>query len=370
MGEHPQYILVIGSAYKEHILQLDNEMLPGEKNIIECHDLLGGSGIDYTLRLINAGFLTIPILSVGNDKLGHEIRNEIISSAKMAKLPSQIIEFVDSRDFFVVNTTSRSFILVEKEKRTTLIERARRDAQFNDYVLRRLEYLFTKPDISINAVMIGHINSDSPDVNPSKPGECTKYIIQKFYNKCFIIGNFGNSQLSMGADFWEDDIKHLSVFQLNLNEARRFFSQKKDKMSIINIIEWFKERDITVVITLDRFGAIGNYRNGEDGVIFAWPHEIADFTDSTGAGDAFGAGLVSILCHKKDFSLTDFLRAISEAMLWASYACTTLGGASSCPDRRTLEAFRKNISVQDPPSLEIHKMESARRILQLLDKVT
>jgi hypothetical protein len=73
------------------------------------------------------------------------------------------------------------------------------------------------------------------------------------------------------------------VFQLNLHEMRRFFSQRNARVSLFDIVQWFRERRITAVITLDKFGAIGTYKDGRDGIILAWPFEIQGFVDSTGA---------------------------------------------------------------------------------------
>jgi len=363
------YILVVGSAYGENVLQLKSKMIAGQKHNIVCHELLGGSGLDYTLRLINASIPAFPILPLGSDKLGHYIQEEIIASVKRTELPKQLLQFVNSEDFFVPNAaTARSFNLVEKDRRTSFVEQARGNLKFKDFVKQRLENLATYEDININSVMIGNINSDSPDLNPSKPGECTSYLIQQFYNKSLIFCNFGNSQICMGANFWEESLKHISVLQLNLHEVRGLLAQKDEKFSLVDIIEWFKERSITAVITLDKFGAIGSYKSGKDGVILAWPYESINTIDTTGAGDAFGAGLISVLSRNADFHFRDFYRAIKEASLWAAYACTTLGGASNCPSGSILNSYKKNITAQGLHYIEVEDAGKMKRILQLLDK--
>ena len=40
----------------------------------------------------------------------------------------------------------------------------------------------------------------------------------------FLGPNFGESQYCLGASFWEEDLRALSVFQLSVEEARDFFS--------------------------------------------------------------------------------------------------------------------------------------------------
>jgi sugar/nucleoside kinase (ribokinase family) len=160
------------------------------------------------------------------------------------------------------------------------------------------------------------------------------------------------------------------VFQLNLHEMRRFFSQRDAKVSLSDIVQWFKDKDrqITAIITLDKFGAIGTYKDGSKGVILAWPFEIQDFVDSTGAGDAFGAGLVSQLCGKADFSFAEFFDAIEVARTWAAYACRFLGGATDCPDQQLLQEFSEKKLAQRTDPVEVQEMKHVDRILRILDK--
>jgi sugar/nucleoside kinase (ribokinase family) len=370
----PEYILTVGSGTTEYILRLDSDVQLGRKHIVNHRDeLLGGSGVNYTLRLVNAGFSVFPILSIGKDQLGRRIRDEILASAQEAGLPKQALTFIKSDEFLADNIkTPRSTIIVEKAQRTiftepiidTTIDENEYPKHYKDYMKRRLTNL-DKP--RIKAVMIGHIYADSPDLNRSDPGECTRYIIQTFRDECFVFANFGDSQIRMGAGSWENDLKGVSVFQLNLYEMRRLFAQKNAKISLLNIIEWMKNRCITAIITLDKFGAIGTYKDRED-VILAWPFELEDMVDSTGAGDAFGAGLVSQLYQKPDFSFGNFYDAIEEARIWAAYACRTLGGATNCPDIRALEDFHKGISKGQSDPVEKLNMKQADQILRILDK--
>lgn len=368
--EHPRHILTVGGGNGEYLLRLDGDLQIGGKHIVTCHEFLGGSGVNYTLRLANAGFPVLPILSIGKDRLGHNVREEILFSARKAKFPESVLKFIDSDEFFVPNVkTPLANIVVEKAQRTIFTERISGNENFGEYVKRRLVYLDSQPDMGISAVVIGHIYADSPDLNPSHPGECTRHIIQSFCDKSLVFANFGNSQIRMGVDFWENDLKALSVCQLNLDEMKKLFAQKNPRISLADIVQWLKERHITAVITLDKFGAIGTYKDGRDGVILAWPFELEGFVDPTGAGDAFGAGLVSNLSQKANFSFTDFLNAIGEARIWAAYACMSLGGASNCPDKSALQKFRKKILEQEPDPVEVQQMKHIDRILQLLDRL-
>ncbi|MBU7036396.1 MAG: carbohydrate kinase family protein [Theionarchaea archaeon] len=361
-------ILVIGSGYVEYLLELHGDFELGRKHVVTCHEFIGGSGINHTLRLIHAGFPALPILSIGKDQLGQNIREKILISAKRAGISQQVLTFIDSEEFFAANIrTPLSAIVVGNVRKTNFSSQIYGSTYFLDHVRSRLEYLDAQPNIDIKAIIIGHIHADSPDLIPSHMGECTKHIIDSFSGKRFLFGNFGDSQICMGVDFWEEHLRKLSVFQLNLNEMRRFFGPDGSKKSLVDIVHWFRDKRITAVITLDKFGAVGIHKDGQNRVILAWPFELEDYVDSTGAGDAFGAGLTSKLYQKGNFSFGEFLSAIEEARVWAAYACTTLGGATLCPDQPSLREFHQHVLVQPHP-IEVQQMEHAERILQILDK--
>jgi hypothetical protein len=53
-------------------------------------------------------------------------------------------------------------------------------------------------------------------------------------------------------------------------------------------------------------------------------------------------------------------------MLWSAYACTTVGGASDCPDARELEDFRRRYPLTF--QTESKSRERAGPTLRLLDR--
>jgi sugar/nucleoside kinase (ribokinase family) len=133
---------------------------------------------------------------------------------------------------------------------------------------------------------------------------------------------------------------------------------------------WFRARTITAVLTLDRFGAVATFR-GEKGVLFAPAFDLDDLRDPTGAGDAFGSGLVYTLARagsKITFDL--FQTAIKEARMWSAHACTTHGAASHCPSRAELARFTRALRAkgQDPDLIEIRTLEDWDSIFRILDK--
>ena len=78
--------------------------------------------------------------------------------------------------------------------------------------------------------------------------------------------------------------------------------------------------------------------------------------------------LFRITSAKLSVRLTEFLNAVVTARVWAAYACTTLGGATKCPNRRTLDEFCDETLAQQPDPVEVQQMRYVDRILRILDK--
>jgi sugar/nucleoside kinase (ribokinase family) len=219
--------------------------------------------------------------------------------------------------------------------------------------------------LDAKAVMIGHIYVDRSGASSGREGEITKKIIDRYAEKnAFIFANFGRSQFRLGNKFWQRTLPKLTVFQLALDEVREFFSQDHNVTSLRDIIKWFQDNEVTAVITMDKVGAIATLGGGEHGVIFARPYNLeARLVDSTGAGDAFGAGLVSYFVDKitelgqdknriskrdctQIMTIGNFEDAIERARYWAAYCCTKLGAASDCPDQSELDRFKSTLGAQ------------------------
>jgi sugar/nucleoside kinase (ribokinase family) len=205
-------------------------------------------------------------------------------------------------------------------------------------------------------------------------------VIDAFRDRAILFANFGESQYCLGASFWEQDLRALTVFQLSVEEARHFFwgcarrAQRRSAQcapgSLAEKLRWFQQREITAVLTLDRFGAVATFR-GSKGVVFAPAFELDNFLDSTGAGDAFGAGLVHSLCQAGGPpTLEAFVAAIATARLWSAYACTTRGAASECPSAAELAAFEDELHLkgQAPEQIDCRDLADWDGILRILDK--
>ncbi len=363
--ENETPVITIGSGNIEYILEHDGEIQLGHKHVVKTHEFMGGSCVNYSYRLITAGKSVFPIPFIGNDQLGYEIQNKIVSIGLDKKISEKAIKFINSDFFFPDIQTPKATIIVHKGRRTIFSQGLTRIKITEKHIQDRIDYLKDLIPDHIGSVMIGHITVDD-DIQ--KPGLISKKIINSYYDKFLIFANFGNSQLKHGVNFWKEDLCHTDIFQLNLQEIRRLFRQGDRNISLYDIVEWLRAHSITAVITLNRFGAIGTYKDGKEGIILAWPLNIGKIVDPTGAGDAFASGMISILNGKKDFTFEEFLSAINTGRTWASHACTTLGASGSCPDQEILNEYDKQISKSSNRLIEVTKVSYAEQIMDLIDK--
>ena len=298
-------ILVVGSGNIENVIKLDGELCLDGKHVVDYLHSIGGSGVNVSLRLMNNGFSAMPILTVGDDNFGKNIRDILLETALSASLPDHIMSFLKSNFFFSKTIkTPISTVLVENERRTIFSEKINKPNNFMEHIHNCIQY-FSSQNINMTAALIGHIQSDSIELNPINPGECTKILINKFSEKASVFANFGYSQLCLGYDFWKPHLKKVSIFQLNLAELNQFIFPNKITKAI-DKIKYLKSEKITAIITLDKYGVIGIYGDDKEDLILAKVNKITGFTDSTGAGDAFLGGIASKLHKKKNFHFLIF----------------------------------------------------------------
>ncbi len=369
--DSPPPVLVVGSGNGETVLSLEEDLLLDRKYEVDSYELFGGSGVNYTLRLLNAKTPVFPVLPLGADDLGVRIRNEILASAYRAQAPEPILRYIESSRFLNdFLKTQRAVILVEGSRRTIFADKLHSGAQFFRQQLENSIAYFKERVASENAaVMIGHIHSDHPRCCAVRPGESARHIIDTFWRDNAVFCNFGAGQTCMGADYWDEHLKKVKLFQLNLREIKSFFSTGSSVPCLADILDWFKRRNITLVVTLDKFGSIASYKDGRDGVIVSWPREFPGFLDPTGAGDAFFAGLVHELRRAPDFSFSEFYNAIETATVWATYACGHFGGSSNCPAPETLEEFKSERYFNERDS-QLLTIKEADLILRVFDRMT
>ncbi|MDI9570652.1 MAG: carbohydrate kinase family protein [Pseudomonadota bacterium] len=367
--EPPAPVVVVGSGAIETIIHCEAPLRIGRKQIVRQEESLGGSGLNYTLRLLAAGHPVLPILPVGNDGRGRSILEAIIAAAGKIAGPPELARFLSPRKFFVPRlATPRSTLLVNQGQTTVFSEKFAEGKDFRKHLEKRFHDIEHKLGLAPGGVIVGHIYGDKSNGLPHVPGECTRFIIDYWHGKAPVFLNLGHSQIELGIAFWEDAIRKTSVMQMNVWEFKSLMKTADRIPSLRKIVLWFRERRINAVISMGRFGALGVHGGDGDGLIYSQALLPPDrIQDATGAGDAFAAGLVSALAGRASFSFEDFRAAMAEAAIWASYACATLGGAGYCPDRRELDAFRAELGAEDRHAVKVVNIKTAGPMLDMMD---
>ena len=364
------YILIIGNGNGEYLLELLHKFERGQKHLVKSQRLIGGGGLNYTLRLLNMGYPVLPILPLGQDELGKKIQQELRQESQKFFPDSVVTQYLNSPDFLSSRITSLlSTIIIDEEGRSIFTEQPQGSSEFLTHIRQIIEVNLFSIIPEIKGLVIGDIHADNYQLYPERAGKCTSYLLNYFDNKVFIYANLGKSQINLGYDYWQKLLPKISLLQLNIKELQILFESKPK--SLINMLETLRDDQINAVITLDKFGSIGLYWREPTKIIFAKPLPVKQVRDTTGAGDAFGAGIVSQLYQKLDFTWSDFFRAIAQARVWAAYACTQLGGGANCPNPEQLQRFQEETIGENSleMGMEIHTLDSLGTILELLDKI-
>ena len=362
-------IIAIGGGNAEYVYTVD-EIKMGQKNIVNNSiELIGGGAVNFASRLLATGHEVFPIIALGNDRPGKKIRDALVEFANCTSMNPRLINFLSTEDAFVPGMkTSAATILVQKTGRTTLsnINQGNED-EVKEFISKRIQNIKSIIGGNPSMVRVSHINQFCNSQNPDFPGSIIKMIIEKFTGRSIIMVNLGSSQINLGIKYWEQSLQNVDIIQLNLHEAKQLFmiDNSNEPPKLTTIIKWFQERKITAIITLSKFGAIGTYKNGNEGIVFAWPIETKS-VDPTGAGDAYSAGIASILYNKPSFQFPDFFSAVDVGRYWASYACKTLGGCGSCPSSQELDNFINSVGDHDPT--EVINQKYSEQSLKLIDK--
>ena len=128
-SDDPVPIITVGSGNVEYILHHNGEVELGRKHVIRSHESIGGSCVNYSLRLLTVGTNVFPIPLVGNDRNGHKIRDEILQAAIHKGLSADEKLFLESDDFFIPGAqTPKATVLVHQvgENRVIALHASRR----------------------------------------------------------------------------------------------------------------------------------------------------------------------------------------------------------------------------------------------------
>lgn len=354
------YVAVVGGANIEHGYTIEGELDPDGKYSTEPRPrLAGGSSVNHGCRLLAMGVDVHPVLPLAKeDLLSRTIVSVLDESAatgaaryRRKRLQIRGNDLTTPYTTIIRQGASRASL---NEFSPELMQRFREHAELH---LADLESQRRVPDV----VMIGHVHADRARRSPDEvgfAGAVTKdFLTAPGLKKARKLVNFGPAQYRLGASFWEKLLQErVSVFQLDIGEVRAFCATAElESPSLEAILDWFRPR-CTVVITLERFGAIGQLKGSEEAVA-AWPYLLDDVRDSTGAGDAMGAGIVASMLAR-DFDderepltkrVEHFAAALAFGRVCGAYACTTVGGANECPGLEELARFerRKRLHRRD-----------------------
>jgi sugar/nucleoside kinase (ribokinase family) len=381
-------VVNIGGANGERVLRImepsrfrlgEKHMLPPPKKPI----LAGGSAVNQACRLLSVGVQAYPIAPIVNDDVGKVILKTLQEHAPNNNIKNSLNSIYMPNNNF---TTPFTTILTVGAQRTILTEirddiieayRGHYDQQIKSFL--KSDSCVSEKKRFPDAVMISHIHADrlqkiDESISTKKRGEpgqsggITQSIIETFSKKKAIIyANFGSSQYKLGTSRWKNMLPYLDCFQLDIDEIRSFCSDVEGLDTLENILNWFKNR-CTVIITMERMGAVARLKNSKN-IVVAWPYNLRSeqIKDTTGAGDAFAAGVVD---HMLDRQLTDdkgLCNAMINGNLWGAFACTTEGGANNCPSRSELENFKRENSLI--LEAEIKTMDEIKPNLLIFDRI-
>jgi len=343
-------VVTVGGANVEHGYTLPGDFEADAKYSTPPQPrLAGGSSVNHACRLLAMGVGVYSILPLAKADPLSDVILEAFEEAARTGSASFERKGLSIRGKGLV--TPYTTIIRQGASRAVLNEFAPALMEaFPDHVERHLTRLAarkTRP----HAILIGHIHADRKRASRSEVGfggAITERILtDSALRDVPKVVNFGSAQFKQGARRWERLLKdHVDVFQLDIGEVRRFCRDAAlPDASLKSILGWFRER-CTVVVSLERFGAIGQ-RAGSDRPVAAWPFLIDEVVDSTGAGDAMGAGLVASLAVDGFDRAADepdderLSAALAFGRACAAHACTTVGGAAACPGLDALSAFER-----------------------------
>ncbi len=288
-------ILVFGGGNSETLLIADGPVTIGQKNAVRTASAFGGSGVNCSVRLLSMNAPAMPLLSIGDDGIGHEIQAFVEKVATAANAGDTVLAYLRSPHFFTPGvSTAQSAVLVHAGTRTILKSKHSDEGAFYSSLVSRVAdangRLGTKPA----AILIGHL--PSPGEKNDGKSDPTTSIVERFYGRCPIFINFGQEQLSKGYRHWASLLEKADYVQMHINEARSFFDGSVPSTKLPALAEFLSTLRAAFCITLDHFGAICfQGQKSHDNVFIFVPEYINDesmVVDPTGAGDAFMAGTV------------------------------------------------------------------------------
>ncbi len=361
------YVLAVGGANVERMITIAPESFaPGRKHSVPPAEITpGGSAVNHACRLLSWGQSVRLVAPLCRDAGGKILADSLHAAAKKggSRLHGSGNLYLESDEGSTPHTTllsigaERTFLT---EHPPVLFDR------FAEHLEKTLEEKFAPPP---RAVMIGHIHADR-DAAPGKSGALTERLLDQAADwQSPVFANPGSSQFRLGPEWWAPRLDRVSCFQLQIEEMRELCRELWNGASapLPVILDWFAPH-CTVIVTLERMGAVGRLR-GSNSTVIAWPYGLApgEIIDTTGAGDAFGAGVVASMVHRPLNDDAALEAALALGSVFASYSCTTRGGASDCPGKDDLDLFvEEHAPVQ---KMQVAEGDDAEGVLRLIDQI-
>jgi sugar/nucleoside kinase (ribokinase family) len=381
ISPNKRLLLLIGSAVREVILRA-GDLDIGTKQPCKMHDEFGGGALNCALRLKSLkphSVETITVLSpLGADDQGNAVR---------AFLEEEGIDFYPKAGY--QGATSRSVILITQAERTVLGQAGSAVESWATGLPNQVRNFVTKHANNSTYAMIGNIPKENDSLGDA--ALITEQTIEALGERAFIYFNPGRAQYSVCYHRWESVFPKIACLQMNIDEARIFIErtnqcgcrqcqiyrpirdpQERKHVSLRCIMEFFSKINVTAVITLAGNGSVAVIRDNPMKIIFTWPEEPETLRDTTGSGDAFGAGIVwSFAEFGNPKSLTDYVRAFAVGSFWGAAACTDFGASKGLVDIPKAKKLYANIGVPETDSNSMPALvldiKKASGLLYLLD---
>ncbi len=352
-------VATVGGASAERVLVVEpqHHSRGGKHTLAPQRLLAGGSAVNQACRLLATGHSVQPIVPLCRDAFGAVVEAAMVDAAGRGggRLHDEALFLSDG------DATPFTTIVSVGAERTIYTEFS--EDLFAPFDRHIESCLRGRSGRDTGALLVGHLHCDRSRP-PGRAGEVSRRSVREARAAGIpVFVNPGSSQYRQGAATLLDVLDDVTCFQLDLEEMRAFVGGAGPRPRLVDILDWFRGK-CTVVVTLERMGAVGQ-RVGSSRVVLTWPYEIQT-VDTTGAGDAFAAGLVAGMLERPWDDDDAFAAAMARGGLYAAHACTTPGGADQCPTEGELEAFRAARGrVLDT---EVTEVAQAGRLLQLLDR--
>ena len=261
-------ILLLANINCDRLLQLDKPLQTGGRfHYQDGGSRLGGGGANTGIGLVWAGHSVSLVSQVGNDKVG----NWILAQASTQGLDCRLVERFQG-------STCEMLLVMTPDGERTIIRPQRPIFELSSPPKwRRFDALYT--------------NSSAKGISGWT---------ESALDHCLVV-----SQLAKDERVRPCHILIASITDMDgrCNEDKWHFAQKIAGQSL----RYF-------VVTDGENGAIAYNEEGQEQV----PAVISEVVDTTGAGDAYAAGLIHYLCEQKTIT-----EAMEEGARWAAFAVAT-----------------------------------------------